>query len=39
MVFSRNTRTCEVLELDATFIDDEPLNSWESPDQFIIDFI
>jgi hypothetical protein len=29
----------EVLELDATFIDDEPLASWGSLDQFIIDFI
>jgi hypothetical protein len=25
----------EVLELDATFIDDEPLASWESLDHFI----
>ena len=29
----------EVLELDATFIDDEPLASWESLDHFVIDFI
>ena len=29
----------EVLELDATFIDDEPLASWGSFDQFIIEFI
>jgi hypothetical protein len=29
----------EVMELDATFIDDEPLASWGSLDQFIIDFI
>ena len=29
----------EVLELDVTFIDDEPLNSWESLDHFTIDFI
>jgi len=29
----------EVLELDATFIDDAPLASWGSLDQFIIDFI
>jgi hypothetical protein len=28
-----------VFELDATFIDDEPLASWSSLDQFIIDFI
>ena len=29
----------EVLELDATFIDDEPLASWRSLDQFVIEFI
>ena len=29
----------EVLELDATFIDDEPLASWGSLDQFIINYI
>jgi hypothetical protein len=29
----------EVLELDATFIDDKPLASWSSLDQFIIEFI
>jgi len=29
----------EVLELDATFIDDEPLASWESLNHFIIDYI
>jgi hypothetical protein len=28
-----------VLELDATFIDDEPLASWDSLDQFIMEFI
>ena len=29
----------QVLELDATFIDDEPLNSWGGLDEFIIDLI
>ncbi|HTD13717.1 MAG TPA: hypothetical protein VK673_00965 [Chthoniobacterales bacterium] len=29
----------EVFELDATFIDDEPLASWSSLDRFIIGFI
>jgi hypothetical protein len=29
----------EVVELDATFIDDKPLATWPSLDQFIIEFI
>jgi len=37
--YALDLESCEVLELDATFIDDEPQNSWRSLDEFIIDFI
>jgi hypothetical protein len=37
--YALDLQSREVLELDATFIDDNPLASWSSLDQFIIEFI